>query len=144
VYLVLASSLAEGGARSLSEADWRFQGEELGDALGISVAGVGDLDGDSLPDLLLGGFRHSPGGGEEGGGAAYLFLAGRLPDPGIVDVGAADHIFEGMEAWGAAGRSVSGAGDVNGDGLLDLVVGAPMEQDYAELGAGRAHLILSP
>jgi hypothetical protein len=144
-YVLLASSLGVLGARSLDEADLVFEGESLGDSLGISVASVGDLDKDGLSDLFFGGFRHDAVGDELGGGAAYLFYGADLVGrEGIVGAGEASHVFLGTETFGGAGRSVAGAGDVNGDGLLDLVVGAPMEQDYAGEGAGRAHLLLTP
>jgi hypothetical protein len=145
VYLLLSSSLGVLGSRSLDEADLVFEGEALGDSLGIAVASAGDLDKDGLSDLFFGGFRHDAVGDDLGGGVAYLFfgadLAGR---EGTVGAGEASHVFLGTETFGGAGRSVAGAGDVNGDGLLDLVVGAPMEQDLAGDGTGRAHVLLTP
>jgi len=145
VYLFLASSLGELGARSLDGADYLFEGEALGDSLGISVASAGDLDKDGLSDLFFGGFRRDTVGDELGGGVAYLFYGADLTGrEGTVGAGEASHVFLGTEEFGGAGRSVAGAGDVNGDGLLDLVVGAPMEQDLAEEGTGRAHVILTP
>ncbi|MEE2750756.1 MAG: hypothetical protein VX519_04955 [Myxococcota bacterium] len=143
-YLVLSQSLGETGTRSVTEADYRFEGEALGDALGISVTGVGDVDLDGVSDLLLGAFRHSPGGGESGGGAAYLFMGGLLGEPGLLQASEADYVFDGAGDWMGAGRAVAGLGDVNGDGRVDFMVGAPMEQDRALEGAGRAYLLLTP
>jgi len=142
-YLVLSESLVETGTRSVTDADYRFEGAELGDALGISVSGVGDVDLDGLSDLLIGAFRFSPGQGASGGGAAYLFMGGGLGEPGLLGVEDADFVFNGSGDWMAAGRAVAGVGDVNGDGRVDFVVGSPMEQDHALEGTGRAHLVLS-
>ena len=143
-YLVLSESLAETGTRSVTEADYRFHGEMLGDAFGVSVTGVGDVDLDGVSDLLLGGFRHSPDEGESGGGAAYLFMGGNLGEPGLLQAAEADYVFHGTGDWTGAGRAVAGVGDVNGDGRVDFIVGAPMEQDHALEGTGRAHLLLTP
>jgi len=140
----LSESLSERGTRSVTEADYRFEGEGLGDALGISVTGVGDVDLDGVSDLLIGAFRHSPDDGQSGGGAAYLFMGGSLGEPGLIQAAGADYVFDGVGEWMGAGRAVAGVGDVNGDGRVDFVVGAPMEQDHALEGAGRAYLLMTP
>jgi hypothetical protein len=77
-------------------------------------------------------------------GRAYLFLAKSLPKPGTVSAASANTIFIGDTERGAAGRCVAGGRDVNGDGLPDIVIGAPMFADYQDLGTGKAHLLLTP
>jgi hypothetical protein len=90
---------------------------------GRAMAPVGDVNGDGYDDLAVGAQ------GATGGGSVYLFLGSEVglqpqpawtPDPVPGAVG--------------LGRSVSRAGDVNGDGLIDLLVGDP--------GAARAVLFL--
>ena len=83
-------------------------------------------------------------GESQGGGAAYLLLAATLWAGEVEGLQDADYKFLGDIAFSGAGRSLGSAGDVNGDGLLDLVVGAPMEADHTALGAGRAYLLVSP
>jgi hypothetical protein len=90
------------------------EGESQSDRLGESVAGVGLVDGDAVPDLLVG----APGAdvtGDDAGRA--VVLSG-------VD-GSVIHVFDGLAAGDAFGTSVAGAGDVNGDGRGDLLIGAP-------------------
>lgn len=88
-------------------------------SFGKAVAGVGDVDEDGVPDLLIGAPR-SPVQGNPNAGRAYLFSGAsgdRLfsfshPDP------------DWSEKYGAFGASVASGGDLTGDGVPDLLVGA--------------------
>ena len=90
---------------------------------GSDVAGVGDVNGDGVPDLLVGAPRQDVGVIIEQG-QAFVFsgadgsLLHTLNDP---NPQAAGEFFEGPEF----GKAVAGVGDVNGDGVPDLLVGAP-------------------
>ncbi|MCI0589008.1 MAG: hypothetical protein L0323_19480 [Planctomycetes bacterium] len=92
-----------------------LDGSSASDAFGTSVAGPGDLDGDGFPELFVGAPFASPGG---------VFAAGRA----VVFSGNGVGIlfsFDGTNLQDRLGMAVAGAGDVNGDGVADLVVGAP-------------------
>jgi hypothetical protein len=96
------------------------------------------VDGDGLDDIFVGARNYeyiSGAGYSTGAGKAYLFLG---TSAGIATPLAA-YGFLGENAGDHAGHSVSSAGDVNGDGLDDLLVGAP----HAESNEGKAYLILS-
>ncbi len=143
VYLVLADSLNSGGSEQyLRNADLSFDGEAAGDALGDSraVAPAGDIDGDGWPDLVMGAPGSDDGG--EDAGKAYLFLAASLPSSGSVSVSDADTSFIGEAAGDAAGASVTGAGDLDADGLDDLAFGAAGSDDAAE-DAGKVYILLA-
>jgi len=117
--------------------DLVLTGEAFDDRFGYAVAGPGDVNGDGLADLLVGALLNDAGG--DNAGRAYLFhgraTTGQLPAAG------AERIFTGNGANSWFGRSVAGAGDVDRDGLADLLVGAPF-RDGGGADPGHAYLFL--
>jgi hypothetical protein len=101
---------------------------------GISIASAGDVNGDGYADLVVGApYQDSP---ESDEGAAYLYFGSATGPAATPDI-----IFDNPldQAKGYFGRSVASAGDVNGDGYNDLVVGAH-RQDNPESDEGTAYL----
>jgi hypothetical protein len=97
---------------------------------GYSVAAAGQVDGDSVPDMIVGAYFEN--GGATHAGRAYVF---RGPSCDLL------YTLESPQPQyiGGLGCSVAGAGDVNGDGCGDVVVGAHRE-DTDSLAAGRAYV----
>jgi hypothetical protein len=110
--------------------------DEHDDYSGHGARGAGDTNGDGYADVLIDAGRSDEGG--ESAGAAYLVLG---PMDEVEDVGAADARFVGTAEWGYAGRHVDGAGDVDGDGAAEVLVGAPAE---AEAGPGAVYVFFGP
>ena len=90
------------------------EGQSADDGAGFAVAGAGDVNGDGFDDLIVGSPYASPNGVYSG---SVRVLSG-------VD-GSELFKFDGNSADDSLGRSVAGAGDVNGDGMDDIIVGAP-------------------
>jgi hypothetical protein len=107
------------GTLSLRDADAKFVGEAAGDQAGVCVAGAGDVDADGHDDILVGADQWSSATADAG--AAYLV---RGPVTASLDLGRADWKFVGADG-DHAGAAVSSAGDLDGDGRADVVVGAP-------------------
>ncbi len=96
-----------------------FESNVVEAQLGFSVAAAGDVNGDGLADAIAGAPKTL---GSPGNGALYLFLGQRSP-PGLAPQPVIYPAPAIPGAW--FGHSVAGAGDLNGDGYSDVVVGAP-------------------
>ena len=112
-----------------------------GSQAGTSVSFAGDVNGDGFDDLIIGAPNHSGGGG--GAGAAYV-LFGHSGAFGSIQLGnlatTAGFAIQGDASGDRLGFSVSRAGDVNGDGFDDLIIGAPFGDDGG-INAGEAYVI---
>ncbi len=117
-----------------------------GDFIGTSVSGAGDVNGDGFDDIIVGDFgAYQAGSGVFATGVSYvIFGAASLPATLTVDsLGAAGVTIFGVDFGDASGRSVSNAGDVNGDGFDDLLVGAERADasPNAKTNAGESYVI---
>jgi hypothetical protein len=127
----------DAGVRTLDEADAEVVAVPQVGLRGIEVSDAGDVNGDGFADLLLGAkFEDGPGGADAG--AAYLVLG---PVSGVVDADAVDARIWGDKARDWLGYSVSSAGDTDGDGYDDLLLGAYGTDANGNI-AGSAHLFL--
>lgn len=111
------------------------------DQAGAAVAGAGDVDGDGLEDIVVGVPLANPAGGNSG--RAYVVF-GRTSTTTValsaVAGGTGGFVINGIAGLDQAGDAVAGAGDVNGDGLCDVIVGAPGAED--DLGLqGRSFVV---
>ncbi|MDP2364267.1 MAG: integrin alpha, partial [Ignavibacteria bacterium] len=123
-----------GGASMDNTADAILTGKTASDFFGYSVSAAGDVNGDGYGDVIVGAISNDAGG--SAAGRAYVYFGGAPMD------NISDALFTGDAAGDSFGQSVSAAGDVNGDGYSDLIVGAG-SNDAAGQNAGRAYLYLN-
>jgi hypothetical protein len=139
---VAVSAISEGGASGKvyvyfgsnkpdAVADLVMTGLTSVDQLGYSLAAAGDVNGDGFADLIVGAHGNSDGGPQTG--RAYVYFGGTNMD------NVPDWILTGASFAERFGNTVGSAGDVNGDGYADVIVGA-MFNGALGSNTGRAYV----
>lgn len=105
-----------------------------GDALGFSLAGLGDINGDGVPDLAAGAPRDGSSHSDEEPGMIWLFMLN--PDGSVLRARKISKVFDplvfGTESDSRLGLVIGRAGDLDNDGVPDILVG-PYEDDSSEV-----------
>ncbi len=98
-----------------------------GDLSGRSVSGAGDINGDGIDDLIIGACGADPNGSASG--ESYVVFGRDTGFDAALELSELDgsngFVINGIRRDDRSGVSVSGAGDINGDGIDDLIIGAP-------------------
>jgi len=131
-YVVFGSAeVGSDGPVRLSNLDGRTgftcKGINEDDLCGISVSSAGDINGDTIEDLIIGAVGADPNG--RGSGESYvIFGSERVGISGSLDLskfkGLDGFVCNGAESYSTSGYAVSGCGDINNDGIDDLMIGA--------------------
>ena len=155
-YIVYGSeTVVSEGSFSLNDLDgsngFVINGAEVDDQLGTSISAAGDVNNDDIDDFIVGAV-----GAEEEAGTSYVVFGSdefegtlNLSDLNINRGFAIDGIVggDGTTPGDRSGEAVSGAGDVNNDGIDDLLVGAPqaspvIDDDNSQIrDAGEAYVV---
>jgi len=125
-----------GPSGPLATPAWSISGAE-GSRLGSAVASAGDVDGDGFSDVVVSAI-HAPGGGTEGGTVSVYrgSASGLSTSPWWSR--------DGGQSYDGFGSSVACAGDVNGDGLSDVLVGAVFYDSNGYLDNGAVFVYGGP
>jgi len=125
-------------------------GVREGDESGVSVSGAGDVNGDGIDDLIVGAESVSPGGVDTAG-AGYVVFGSTQGFPAVVPLaslyparggdGSRGFVLPGIAAVDSTGRSVSAAGDINADGIDDVMVGGPNSSPNGKYRAGESYVV---
>ncbi|MEM1081890.1 MAG: integrin alpha, partial [Pseudomonadota bacterium] len=103
-----------------------INGESAIDLAGISVSHAGDLNGDGIDDVIVGALLSDVNGTNSGRG--YVLFGSDQAQPSVVELSSLNGLngfaLNGENPFDYAGGAVSSAGDINGDGLSDLIIGA--------------------
>jgi hypothetical protein len=146
VYLVTNDDSFE-GSMDLDEAEIRWHGINGGDQVGYSVSTAGDQNGDGLDDIIIGAPGSDLGG--SGSGAAFIVYGNTsvlCPDGELcssMSLAMADATLIGERGDDFSGGAVTGGGDVDNDGVPDVVVGSRTE-DSTDSDAGSASVMFGP
>jgi hypothetical protein len=121
-----------------------INGIDLNDFLGVSVSDAGDVNGDGIDDIIIGALGSDPNGNSLAG-ESYVVFGNQQGFTPTIDLSNLDgtngFIINGIDGDDRLGTSVGAAGDINGDGIDDIVIGAPDADPYGISFAGEIYVV---
>ena len=128
-YMVFGKASGFDASLELSSLDgnngFGLEGVERRDSSGFSVSSAGDINGDGFDDVILGAPKAAPNG--YASGSSYVVFGHASGFAATLNLSSLDgnngFRLDGTAEFDSSGYSVNGAGDVNGDGFDDLIIG---------------------
>lgn len=125
------------------ENGFTLNGTEAGNFSGVAVSKTGDINGDKIDDIAVGAFGADPNNINAAGKSQVIF--GNQKFPATIDLsklnGQNGFTLNGTDAEGFSGGNVSSAGDINGDGIKDFIIGAFGATVNGQNNAGKAYIV---
>ncbi|MBE9255799.1 FG-GAP repeat protein, partial [Synechocystis salina LEGE 00031] len=147
-YVVFSKSGGFSSSLNLSDLNgsngFVINGIDSDDRSGRSVSSAGDVNGDGFDDLLIGAFGGDPNGQSSAGESYVVFgkSGGFSSSLNLSDLnGSNGFVINGIDSDDQSGRSVSSAGDVNGDGFDDFLIGANRADPNGQINAGESYVV---
>ncbi|WP_264319992.1 hypothetical protein [Zarconia navalis] len=148
-YVVFGGNSGFGASLDLSSLDgsngFVLQGAFRSDFSGDSVSSAGDINGDGFDDLIIGARLADPNNRSSDAGESYVVFGGNSGFGASLDLsglnGSNGFTINGIDRSDFSGVAVSGAGDVNGDGYDDLIIGARGADPNGNSGAGESYVV---
>ncbi|MEG4012330.1 MULTISPECIES: VWD domain-containing protein [unclassified Microcoleus] len=120
-----------------------LNGTEAGNFSGVAVSKTGDINGDKIDDIIVGSFGADPNNVNAAGKSQVIF--GNQKFPASVNLsqlnGQNGFTLNGTDAEGFSGGTVSSAGDINGDGIKDFIIGAFGAAVNGQNNAGKTYIV---
>ncbi len=146
-YVIFGKASGFGDTLNLTSLDgsngFQINGQAAGDRSGISVSSAGDINGDGIDDLIVGAHYAAPNGSKSG--ASYVVFGkstGFSSDFNLTSLSGSNGFkINGEVTLDENGYSVSGIGDVNGDGIDDLIVGAKWADPGGKNSASASYVV---
>ncbi|GAB5496953.1 MAG: integrin alpha [Phycisphaerales bacterium] len=122
-----------------------LQGISSGDYSGYSVSAAGDVNGDGIDDVIIGAMRADPRGASNAGASYVVFGGESVATASTFELsslnGSNGFVLNGVSSFDLSGISVSSAGDVNGDGIDDIIIGAMRGDPNGNYAAGECYVL---
>nr|WP_308796855.1 Ig-like domain-containing protein [Tolypothrix sp. FACHB-123] len=146
-YVVFGSTSGFSSSLNLSSLDgsngFAINGINSSDESGRSVSSAGDINGDGIDDLIIGARFADPNGNASG--QSYVVFGKSSGFTASLNLSSLDgnngFVINGINSGDQLGRSVSGAGDINGDGIDDLIIGASTADPNGIDAAGQSYVV---
>ena len=146
-YVIFGDTLFVGDTLNVSDLNgpngFVINGIDSGDESGFSVSAAGDVNGDSIADIIIGARHADPNGINDAGESYVVFGNSSFTSPlNLADLdGMNGFVINGVDSLDESGFSVSGTGDLNGDGIDDVIIGARHADPNGIDDAGKSYVM---